>query len=426
MNRRHFLQAASAASCASLALRKTFAEELGNEQLFFCAPLTHSDWMLKPLMQWGEPGVRHMLDACKAAGWSRVLWRVGDAGQATYASKLMRPGIKSAEDTIFSPQTDQERAAIKTLLPDLTVARSQDVLRQFTAMDYSKFDSFACAVKYGHEIGLEIHAWLTVNEDDHGWGWQSEFSKKHPELRWVRRDGKPYHSQMSFAFEEVRQYKLGLLQELVDGYALDGLFLDWIRTGDIRDNPQNDPAGVADYGYETPHIERYKSLYGKDPHEVPADDNAWARVRTEGSTQFMRDARKLTTVSGRRIPISTLVGHPWHYRGNRDRIAGNLNGLLLDVNRWANESLVDSVVAAGYFCDGGTPELAFKALTEETVGKLDVWSFAWVQNIAEFNRDFALAKSLGAKQMLFWEADYIDNQPAKTELVQAMKARARW
>jgi hypothetical protein len=90
MNRRHFLHAASVAACASLALRKTFAEESGNEQLFFCAPLTHSDWMLKPLMHWGEPGVRHMLDACKAAGWSRVLWRVADAGQATYATKLMR------------------------------------------------------------------------------------------------------------------------------------------------------------------------------------------------------------------------------------------------------------------------------------------------------------------------------------------------
>ncbi len=382
--------------------------------------------MLKPGMQWGERGVRHMLDACKGAGLSRVLWRVADAGQATYASKLMRPGMDSAEDTIFSPQTGDGRAAIKALLPDLTPERSQEILQKFKGMDYSKFDSFACALKYGHEIGLEIHAWLSVNEDDHGWGWQSEFSKKHPQLRWVRRDGKPYHSQMSFAFEEVRRYKLGLLQELVDGYAIDGLFLDWIRTGDIRDNPQNDPAGIADYGYETPNVERYRSLYGKDPHELPGDDNAWARVRAEGSTQFMRDARELTVRSGRRIPISTLVGHPWHYRGKVDRIAGNLKGLLLDVKTWAEESLVDSALAAGYYRDGGTPEMAFKALREETEGKLDVWTFAWMQNVADFKRDFTLAKSLGAKQMLFWEADYIDNPPEKMELQQAMKARARW
>ena len=36
-------------------------------------------------------GVRHMLDACKACGWSRIYWRVCDAGQATYASRVMRP-----------------------------------------------------------------------------------------------------------------------------------------------------------------------------------------------------------------------------------------------------------------------------------------------------------------------------------------------
>ena len=29
-------------------------------------PLTHSDWMLKPNIPWGMPGVRHMLDACKS------------------------------------------------------------------------------------------------------------------------------------------------------------------------------------------------------------------------------------------------------------------------------------------------------------------------------------------------------------------------
>jgi hypothetical protein len=53
-----------------------------------------------------------MLDACKAAGWSRVLWRVADAGQANYASKVMLPGLKTEKDNIFDPQTDEGRAAV--------------------------------------------------------------------------------------------------------------------------------------------------------------------------------------------------------------------------------------------------------------------------------------------------------------------------
>ena len=54
-----------------------------------------------------------------------------------------------------------------------------------------------------------------------------------------------------------------------------------------------------------------------------------------------------------------MVGHPYHYRGHIDRIDGNLRGLLLDVKTWADEGLMDAALAAGYYRDGGTPELAY-------------------------------------------------------------------
>jgi uncharacterized lipoprotein YddW (UPF0748 family) len=423
MNRRGFLGAAAWAGSMLLAPRLR-AQGGAEERLIFSAPLTHSDWMLKPGMTWGEAGVRHMLDACKAAGWSRVYWRVCDAGQATYASKLMRAAEHPEEDNIYNPLTDEGRAAVKKLLPNLTAEQGRKYLRQFAGMDYGKFDSLAAAIDYGHKIGLQIHAWVTINEDDHGWGWPSEFTKEHPEFRWVRRDGRRYHSQLSFAFEEVRRYKLGILEELL-AYEIDGLFLDWIRTGDIRDNPQNDAAGVADYGYEAPNVEGFKGKFDRDPKDMPADDERWARVRAEPQTVFMRAARELCRSKKARLPLTAMVGHPWHYRGTIDRIAGNLKGLLLDVAAWANEGLVDSVVAAGYYRDGGTPEKAYRALKEETGGKVDVWSYARVpQTVAEFERDFKLARSLGARQILFWEADYIDDRKNAAELKAAMSARS--
>jgi hypothetical protein len=48
------------------------------------------------------------------------------------------------------------------------------------------------------------------------------------------------------------------------------------------------------------------------------------------------------------------------------------------------------------------------------------------QNVAEFDVDFSLAKKLGAKQILFWEADYIDDRANAAELKAAMSARAAW
>ena len=96
---------------------------------------------------------------------------------------------------------------------------------------------------------------------------------------------------------------------------------------------------------------------------------------------------------------------------------------------WAREGLVDAVVAAGYYRDGGTADSAWRALKQETEDKVAVWTYAWVpQAVADFERDFALAQTLGAKQILFWEADYIDDRPNAAELKAAMSrcASAAW
>ena len=252
MNRRTFVQTAAAAAYA-LARRGQAMAADDSGKLILSAPLTHSDWSLHegaaaPL--WGPEGVKHMLDACKASGWSRIYWRTYDAGRATFPSTVAIPGENILYDNMANPVLPKDKEMAKKYGIDLAKPevrqRMEDQLAKLATMDYSQFDSVATAVKYGHEIGLQIHAWISINEDDHGWGGQSDFTLKHPEYRWVRRNGKPYHSQISYAFREALEYKLAIVKELVSGYDVDGIFLDWLRTGDVRDNPQTDPEGVAD------------------------------------------------------------------------------------------------------------------------------------------------------------------------------------
>ncbi|MEP6662981.1 MAG: family 10 glycosylhydrolase [Verrucomicrobiota bacterium] len=415
---------------AALSLgQRGFAEpssETTGRKFILGSPLTHSDWMLKQGMAWGEAGVRHMLDMCKAAGWSRIYWRAFDGGRSLYKSKLMRAQGKWDEDNYWNPQNAEDLAVQQrtTPRPNFTAKDRLALLAQVEALDYEHFDSLAAAVDYGHKIGLEIHAWVTINEDDHAWGIQSEFSKKHPEFRWRKRNGKDYRSQLSFAFPEVRKYKLGLLKELL-GYDIDGFFFDWIRTGDVRDNPQTDAEGVADSGYEEPLVKKFKKKFDIDPHEVKNGDERWVRMRAEPQTEFVRAAHKLIRSHRRKIPISAMVAHPWHYRGEQNKIDGNLRGLLLDLTTWAREGLVDSVVAAGYHRDGGNDELAYQALKKETEGKVDVWPYAWVPyTVAQAEQTFALADKLGARQILYWEADFIDDRPNAAELKAVMSRRA--
>ena len=394
------------------------AEPPPDGKLILSAPLTHSDWVLKDNVAGlddGLAGVRHMLDMCKAAGWSRIYWRCLDAGRSLYPSQLMDPMGPPHGDNYFNPKPE-EVGKVGAQKNEAILQKMQD------RFHYGTIDSLAEAVRYGHEIGLEIHAWLSINEDDHAWGWPSRYTVAHPEHRWTRRDGNAYHTQLSFAYPEVRDYKLAIIREILDNYPVDGIFIDWIRTGDVRD-PQVDSSGVADYGYERILLDGFKAKYGSDPQSIPNNDMRWVKYRAEPQTEFMRSVRKLANSKSPKLPVAVMVQHPWSYRGDNPKYADNLQGLLLDVETWANEGLMDAAVPAGYYApnSGGTPELAYEHLRQLTGGKIDIWMYAWVPTTAEdFRSGLEIARKLGAKQILYWEADYIDNNPHKTELQKVM------
>jgi uncharacterized lipoprotein YddW (UPF0748 family) len=297
------------------------------------------------------------------------------------------------------------------------------VIEKIAPYDWGSFDAFAEAISYGHSIGLEVHAWLSINEDDHAWGLASRFTRENPDSRWTRRDGSPFLSQQSFAFPKVREYKLALVKEILD-YKPDGIFFDWIRTGDVRDNPHTDAEGVAIYGYETPNIESFKSAHGVDPHTLPNGDERWVKTRAEPQTVFMREAHTLIERQNPRAAISAMVHNPWGYRGSPTDTPykDNLHGLLLDTRTWAEEGLIDEIVAAGYYREGGNPEAAYRALQKETQGKIKVWLFGWVGSKEQFLGDVRLAEQLGAPQLLLWESDYIGLPPANEDAVGAMRS----
>ena len=388
--------------------------------LVLSAPLTHSDWVLKdnvPGLDAGLGGVRHMLDMCRAAGWTRIYWRCLDAGRSLYPSQLMDPMGPPAADSYFDPLP----AEVGLLGAQKNEAILQKMRERY---QYGTLDTLAEAVRYGHEIGLEIHAWLSLNEDDHAWGWPSRYTLAHPEHRWRRRDGEMFHSQLSFAWPQVREYKLAIVREILDRYDVDGLFIDWIRTGDVRD-PQVDDQGHANFGYETILIEAYRKAHGVDPHTLPNTDPQWVRFRAEPQTEFMRSLRREVNRLKPGLPIAVLIQHPWGYRGNNPRYADNLRGLLLDVATWSREGLIDAAVPAGYYKDGGTPEQAWRHLREVLGDKVDIWQYGWVPGTPEaFEQEWQRAQKLPARQILFWEADYIDNSAQKAPLQELMRTRA--
>lgn len=369
--------------------------------LLLSTPVTHSDWMVrKPAPKWGVEGVHQILDRCKEAGIHRVYWRCFDGGRALYASRLMEP------EHSFDPDN------YHTGRPSAWVL---DVLQK---CDYHTFDSFKPAIEYGHQIGLEVHAWLSINEDDHGWGLASRFSKENADSRWVSRDGRVFRSQESFAFKKVRDYKLGLVREIL-AYHPDGIFFDWIRTGDVRDNPHTDSKGVAIQGYEAPNLEAFRNKYHFDAKTLPNDDERWIRIRAEPQTIFMREASALIRKSNPRAVISAMVQHPWGYRGalNDTIYRDCLSGLLVDVEKWSQEHLVDEVVAAGYYRDGGNAESAWRWLQKKTGGDVQVVAYGWLNTLASVNDALLMADKVNAPELLLWESDYLGLPPENADVV---------
>ena len=377
------------------------------------APLTMSDWLWHSKVDvrgCNDDFVRYVLTRCREFGLTRVYWRVFDGGWATYNSQLA---------DIFYMNKPKFYAYDKPMMPE----SSNDIL------DYRNFDSLESAVRIGHELGLEIYAWMSINEEDHGHGFVSRFSRENPQCRWVRRNGYRYNSQISFAFPEVREYKLGLVKEVL-AYNIDGLFIDWIRTGDNLDNPQTDAEGYADYGYETPNLERFYKTYGIDAMHVQNCDSRWVDVRCRPQTEFMREVRKLAENK----KIIAMVQHPYSYRGafpedcnNPDTVAwirqmkgcihaGAKEGLLCDISTWASEGLVDGIAVSNYCRPGCTYDEALDYLDDMVGDRVERHIYEWLPGglrKAADNEEWLKiieerAISRGVSEVFLWEADYMD------------------
>src|ERR1700722_1641635 len=144
MNRRHFLKSSLVAACGTRSVVRSLAEVANASELdkmIFGAPLTHSDWMLKAGIPWGEAGVRHMLDACKACGWSRVYWRALDGGRSLYKSRLMRPQGRWDDDSYWDPKEAGDKQLAQRFTGNMPAEKRAAIREQLYALDYAHFDS---------------------------------------------------------------------------------------------------------------------------------------------------------------------------------------------------------------------------------------------------------------------------------------------
>lgn len=188
-----------------------------------------------------------------------------------------------------------------------------------------------------HEAGLACYASLRMNGDYPAAMWGGGFPKfanstfwwQHPEFRVVDAKGKTGY-RFSFAFPEVREFKLGILREAVQ-QDIDGINLDFQR------HP-------VFFGYEQPMADAFKSKYGIDASTVGQDDPRWIPLRYAFMTGFVREVRQILDEAGRLK--NTHLGLSVRIDWQKYPTWG------CDIGTWLKEGLLDYLVVGQYGLGG--------------------------------------------------------------------------
>ena len=188
-----------------------------------------------------------------------------------------------------------------------------------------------------HVAGLLCYATMRMNgdyaasakDDSLSRQFNSDFWRAHPELR-VRGPKGEDKTKLSYAFAEVRAFKLAILREAAVR-DIDGIQLDFLRHPPF-------------FGFEKPLVDAFQKKFGADPRTLPADDARWLALRAEIMTGFLRDVRQILDEAGRkkgrRLGLSARIDWREH------RAVG------CDVATWLNENLLD-YLAIGQHSLGG-------------------------------------------------------------------------
>ena len=282
------------------------------------------------------PLIEAIADHAAQAVMTHLAWRVSCVGRLTYPTKV---GSVLDGHNVMRP----------THKPFAQVMQRCDPVVE--------------AVRAAHERGMKLWFYMTLFDECYQSPTEhiseSWLGQEHPEyyLKHARQDGLYIRGVFSLAYQEVREYFLGIVKEGLDR-GCDAIYLDCGRTHAGANPipvhgwwPQWTNPFLA-YGYNEPDVQRYRSRYGKEPPyrhwttlesmEPTEEELNWNRVRGEALTDFIREVRPLAQRYKTPIVVSF---YPPTYNGFNPgyHCREMLGRYYIDWQTWVKEGLIDAV-----------------------------------------------------------------------------------
>lgn len=383
---------------------------------------------------WGEGGVAVMTARLVDAGIRKALWRTGPAGLAYYPSRV--------RDSQPQPRELYEKYPCVWVREDPKEKRREADRQLF---DYKSFDLIQAAQRQGERFGVTVSLWSEITSEATGAYPYSHFVRQHPEFLSVNREGQRFASHLSWAYPEVRAYKLAVVRELLE-YGVGEIVLDfWKGSCDARDRRLDDQ-GFWYGGYEEVSKEAFRTKTGRDPFKIPNADPEWVQFRADYVTEFLRAVRKLQSTLYPQTKIATFdqvrgKNFVWldHSRTSCDedgrklpycqvdtKSAGHLEGNLEDVTTWTRDGSCDAVYACANFEtaeDKETYPQRINSVLSQVTPPVKKRAYLWCHRIApqDIFRHVREAYELGLDELLFCESTWLEDGDLWTACAQAVK-----
>ncbi len=282
----------------------------------------------------------------------RCLWVVRESMVTSQdIDSLMIHAYESGYDIIFAQVRGRGDAYYESEL----VNKQKNIDEYFDPLDY--------AIKVGHSLGLEVHAWVNTYilwsskwkpyDKDHLYHTKQEWTEAdiNGKMDWRINLSVPQSPQwegiyLSPLHPEVNSYLSSIFDEIITRYDIDGLHLDYIRFQDEF------------YGYNPYGREKFKEQYNIDPRDiargiistrfgweqsfVDSMQYSWNKFRQDAVTELVESLRININAKDKKIKLSAAV---------KPNLLEAKSRWYQDWSVWLKQDLLDFAVPMNYFKD---------------------------------------------------------------------------